>query len=54
MSEQDSQIDHRNALVRLLRHHSIDQDGFDSALFHFDQAVELALAQGKEQREGES
>lgn len=37
--DQEATIDHRSALVRLLRHENISQDAFDSAMFHFDQAV---------------
>lgn len=43
------QIDHRSAVVRLLHHHGVEGDCFDSVMFHYDQAIEQAKAEGREQ-----
>lgn len=41
--------DHRSVVVRLLHHHNIDSDGFESVMFHFDQAVETARMDGRDE-----
>jgi hypothetical protein len=53
MPESKIRIDHRSALVRLLRHCSVDQDSFESAMFHFDQAVEQAQGEDGDEDHGE-
>ena len=40
-------IDHRSAVVRLLRHCGVDDDCFDSVMFHFDQAINQARVAGR-------